>query len=206
MGLLVLGLVKPYLLVPAGLWVAVVRVPRSGALASGVGVASLLALSEWALPRLAPSQWVAQIGYRQQAALRDTAASVYEVPHLQGGPLEQVWALGEAMATAVLRPGIWEAHAPLAVLAGLENGLLLVVLALAVVRRRLSLDRRALGIAVLVLVCSAAIGLTASNLGTLSRQRSVLVPFVWVLAFAAAGLGQARPGPGHDTLPAGEEP
>ena len=81
----------------------------------------------------------------------------------------------------------WEDTAPLYVGAWLENVVLLVVLVgagLGLVRRRPGYLPFALVLALVVycLLLAALLGLSTPNLGTLNRYRSVLLPYLLLLA------------------------
>ncbi|WP_161599511.1 hypothetical protein [Hymenobacter nivis] len=109
------------------------------------------------------------------------------------------------------RPWLGESAEPQYVAAGLENGLLLVLGALALgalARGRGGRLPFALGLVLLgyCLVLAILMGLSTPNLGTLSRYRSVLLPF-WVLLllqndYAAAALRRLGLGAPDGVAPA----
>lgn len=93
----------------------------------------------------------------------------------------------KAVASAVARPMPWEDPSLTFVGAGLENVLLLLVLAgalAAVVRRQPGQLPFALVLALgfYCLALAALLGLSTPNLGTLNRYRSVMLPYLLLLA------------------------
>ncbi|TGE24631.1 hypothetical protein E5K00_05295 [Hymenobacter aquaticus] len=93
----------------------------------------------------------------------------------------------QAIGSALLRPMPWEDAAPLYVGAGLENLLLLAVLGalgVALWRRQPGQLPFALVLALgfYCLALAALLGLSTPNLGTLSRYRSALLPYLLLLA------------------------
>ncbi|MCB2410209.1 hypothetical protein [Hymenobacter lucidus] len=93
----------------------------------------------------------------------------------------------KAVVSTVVRPMPWEDALPASVAAGLENVLLLLVLVLAVVamvRRQPGQLPFALVLALgfYCLALAALLGLSTPNLGTLNRYRSVMLPYLLLLA------------------------
>ncbi|GAB3535410.1 hypothetical protein GCM10027443_24450 [Pontibacter brevis] len=93
-----------------------------------------------------------------------------------------VYSYPEALFSAVYRPFLGEAWAPLYVLLGLENLLLLflTVMAFASVLKRRGFKISLLHVLFLfyVLLLGGIVGLTTPNFGTLSRYRIVFLPFL----------------------------
>lgn len=152
-----------------------------GVVAVGLLVAELLPrpLGGWPLS--------AHLAWQQQAAVLDTARSAAPlVDHVPATLLAQLPHLPVAVFTGLFRPGAWEAHAPLAALAGLENAALLAVCVAALARAERGWWSRPGVVFALVFaaVFAGGIGLVTANLGTLSRHRVLLAPFVWWVALS----------------------
>lgn len=121
----------------------------------------------------------------------------FEYPDLRPTPASFLAHAPRAALNAFTRPWLGESAEPQYVAAGVENALLLVLLAVALAAlARGRGGRLPFALAVVLvgycLLLAALMGLSTPNLGTLSRYRSVLLPF-WVLLllqndYAAAAL------------------
>jgi hypothetical protein len=200
-----LGLFKPYLIFPAavgvGAWVGIGRQERL--LQSFLGGVVMLGLAavvaELSLDRFAPSALLQQVVIRQGLVGLDPSASAYAI----GDADATTWAgqLGfvpVALFTGALRPGLWEAHNGMAVVAGLENAVLAALSVAALyrvarsgVRAPGSVLLACLGLCALALV---GIGLTTTNLGTLSRHRAPLCIFLWFPVLSMFAWQRREPG------------
>ena len=115
-----------------------------------------------------------------------------EYPHLQPTAESLLHHTPQAVAAAITRPWPWEGGGVLYVLAGLENLALLALLLWAAVetaRGRPGVLPFAL-VLVLLLYCvllAALLGLSSPNLGTLSRYRAALLPYLLWLALQHEG-------------------
>ncbi|GAC1370341.1 MAG: hypothetical protein NVSMB30_08900 [Hymenobacter sp.] len=118
------------------------------------------------------------------------AASVgqphFEYPDLQPTPESIVRHLPQAAANALTRPWLGESRKMVYVAAGLENAVLLVLLAVAVVAVWRGKGGRlpfglVLALAVHCLVLALLLGLSTPNLGSLHRYRSGLLPYLLLL-------------------------
>ncbi len=198
-GVLLVGLVKPYILfVLAGataVWLyyhwatldgGVVQF-RPLALAGMAGVAVVLILGLGQLfPDFAVEHVAGEAANRQSYAYKSEARSAYLI-----GDSRQVSLIGQAgfapagMITAWYRPFIIEARSPMALISALEGTAFLLVTLLALAR----LDTHNLwhsmsrwpwlpfGIS-FAIVFGIAIGLVTSNMGTMVRYRVPLMPFL----------------------------
>ena len=138
----------------------------------------------------------------------------FEYPDLRPTPASFVAHAPRAAWNTLTRPWLGESAEPQYVAAGLENALLLALLAgalLALARGRGGHLPFALAVVLggYCLLLAVLVGLSTPNLGTLSRYRSVLLPF-WVLLllqndYAAAALARLGLGP-PDGRPAGRPP
>jgi hypothetical protein len=195
-GLITTGLFKGYIVpvfgLAAGAWYVVRAIQqRYGAILTrgrylimGVGLAvGTLMLTSIALPQFAPDILTEEAQSAQQIGSRISGGSNYALN--SGSVGEQV---PLAVATVFFRPLLIEASNPLILLSSLEMTWLLVLVLTALFRRRLS---RTLGqimstpalafCASFALIMSVGVGLTTTNLGTLSRYRMPMMVFYVVL-------------------------
>jgi len=155
-------------------------------------LAAVLAAGAGAAGEISPVFRLNKFTSQLTRAYSELLASSRQLPHLEyptlvptvPGILRNV---PKAVFSVLARPWPWEASDPLFFVAGLENIGLLLVLAVALGaagRGRGGHLPFALGLALLVycLGLAALIGLSTPNLGTLNRYRSVLLPFVLLLA------------------------
>lgn len=128
----------------------------------------------------------------------------FEYPDLRPTPTSLLTHAPQAAFNAFARPWLGESGEPQYVAAGVENALLLALLAAALVALARGRGGRlpfalAVVLAGYCLLLAGLMGLSTPNLGTLSRYRSVLLPF-WVLLllqndYAAAALRRLGLGP-----------
>lgn len=110
----------------------------------------------------------------------------FEYPDLQPTTTSLVRHLPLAGTNVIVRPWLGESTAPLYVMAGLENALLLTLMSVALVAAWHGRSGRfpfELGLALVVhcLVLAVLLGLTTPNLGSLHRYRSGLLPYLLLL-------------------------
>ncbi len=163
--------------------------------ALGAGVASIGLLL--AFGQLVPQYSLDAIGddleRLQSIGARLDAGSNYALGSAAGKGLVAQLALAPvALLTCLFRPVIFEVRNPMMLMSALEN-LVLLYLGFLAIRSR-SVVRRVLdsplllSCAVFVVVFGIAVGLASTNLGTLSRYRSPLVPF-FVLLVGTLSIG-----------------
>ncbi|GAA3948088.1 hypothetical protein [Hymenobacter algoricola] len=131
------------------------------------------------------SSQLIQIYYDIQASTGNRPRIEYA--HLAPTPESIARNTPKAIGSALARPWLGESARPLYVVAGLENALLLLIMAVAVVAQAQGRGGRlpfALVLALLVycLSLAALMGLSTPNLGTLNRYRSSLLPVLLLLA------------------------
>lgn len=199
LGLVGLGLLRPQALlaVAAGSLALPDASPRARWLRVLAAALAVAVLAEVVPPIVGGWPLSDQIAWRRAASAVDDAASAVPLGPPPTGPVG--WALLGlgALATGALRPGLWEAHRATAALAGAENALLVVALAAGLVRAPRALWGRAGVVFALVTAALLALGLgvTTTNLGTLSRYRALLVPLLWWVALAACLTPAPTPAP-----------
>jgi hypothetical protein len=199
-GATIVAMVKAYILFPvaiaAGAWLYAYsteggqRLFRPVPLAAGV----LLALGGVTLlGRIFPQFAVDSLGewaaYYQDIGTVDTGGSTYSFGDPSQATLSGQLAFAPlALVTSLFRPFIFEARSAQVAVNGLETAVLLVlwvrVFAKAGARRVVAtIFRYPLLVFSLTFSISfgVAVGLTTTNLGTLSRYRMPLVPFFWAL-------------------------
>jgi hypothetical protein len=205
-GALVVALLKPYLLPPVGLgagfWYTMQTLRRrSGAellsrtrsliLATSLALAAVIVTGAVA-PYLAPENLAEEAMKLQAIGARVEGGSSYTLGSAGATSLAgQLSLVPMAIATALLRPAIFEATNPLIFVNSLEMLIITLLLASVLLRRgllgtlrTLATDPALLFCAVFVLTLSIGVGLTATNLGTLSRYRMPLMPFFGILLAA----------------------
>lgn len=137
----------------------------------------------------------------------------FEYPNLRPTTISLATHAPQAIVNTLTQPWLGQSRQPLYLAAGLENAVLLLLLALAgwaQVRGRGGHLPFAvvLALSVFCLLLAFLIGLTTPNLGSLNRYRSVMLPFLLLLLlqndYAAAALRRlglnrtdAQPLPGH---------
>lgn len=175
-------------------------------------VAAVLGLGSWLAPQLS-------VAFRINKFVNQVVR-VYasDLPNLAGRPhfeylmlqptLESVVAhVPQAIVNAMVRPWLGESRDPRMLAAGVENLLLLLLLAVAVIATARGRAGHlpfilSVGLLVFCLVLAALTGLTTPNLGSLHRYRSDLVPYLLLLLlqndYAAAALRRLGMGPNTD--------
>jgi hypothetical protein len=202
-GLVTVGLFKGYLLPPfglgAGMW-AFARAIRRGegtvktrylVLAVVVAMTAMLGTGAW-LPQFAPETFEDEARIAQEIGARIQGGSNYTLA--AGGSFWAQIPLG--LATTLLRPFIFETASPVLFFNGLEMAVISGMVVIGLFRRSLGatiryvLSEPALAFCLgFVLTLGVGIGITSTNLGTLSRYRMPLLPFYVSLA----GVLAARP-------------
>lgn len=205
-GGVVAGLFKGYLLPPFGIGVgffyvsralfASGRTVRPGFLVLGAVLALVsILITGAALPHFAPEAFADQALDAQSIGERVTGGSTYSYG---GGSLLSQLPL--AMATVLYRPLIFEISGFLVFANALETLAAAVLTIVALWRTSLSatvlyvLNRPELCFCIgFVLTLAAGVGLTTTNLGTLSRYRMPLVPFYATFLLVVASRHVAAP-------------
>jgi hypothetical protein len=204
-GGLFIGTLKPYLLPPlglgAGFWYLTKAVHgRKGfellGRTRGLIVASAMALAVIGLtgsiaPYLAPESIADEAVHMQVVGARTEGGSKYSLGAEAGSYTGQLALIPAAVVTALLRPAVFEATNPLVFVNSLEMLAIALVIIAVLARRgligtlRLLLSRPALLFcAAFVLTLAIGVGLTTTNLGTLSRYRMPLMPFFGIMLAA----------------------
>lgn len=203
LGVAIVGLLKGYLLPPfgigAGMW-AFARALRRGAgeiktrylvLAVLIAVGAMLGTGAW-LPEFSPASFEDEARVAQEIGARVQGGSNYSLGE-GGSVLSQI---PLALVTALFRPLLFEADSVVLAANALEMLWITFLVVMAVSRRspgatlRLVLTEPALAFcAGFVLTLAVGIGVTSTNLGTLSRYRMPLLP----MYVALVGVLAARP-------------
>lgn len=200
------ALVKPYILFPAvigaGAWAytkwrpprpspagALVRIAQT-VLVAGAAFGLVIALGEL-FPRFALDNLVEETTRLQEVGAGQTyGGSQYSLGGASRGPLGQLAVAPLGLLTALYRPLVFEAHNALAFFASLETTLLLGVSLSILVRRgprevwATIRNNPALAFCLVYTVLFAtAVGISSTNMGTLSRYRMPTIPmFATLLA------------------------
>jgi uncharacterized membrane protein (DUF485 family) len=197
LGALVIGLVKPYVLFPfalaAGVWIYSRRVAsgRTRALPPiylvgglALGFTALIGLGEL-FPTFAIERVAEEAANQQRLGSRIEGGSNYTI-----GDPERRSLIGQlafaplALVTSLFRPFVFEARNLLMAISAIEATVFISLLVLAAYRRgwrqlkALILSSPVLMFSVtFCVVFGVAVGLGSTNLGTLSRYRSPMLPF-----------------------------
>ncbi|MFT6395268.1 MAG: putative MnhB-related membrane protein [Bradymonadia bacterium] len=137
-------------------------------------------------PRYALENFAGEAEHLQEIGSTAAGGSGYSLT-VGSGIAGQVAAAPIAMFTAMFRPLLIEARSPIAAANALETTLLLFAVLFIVQRRRFRLVGLIRGspplmfCLVYVALFSVAVGLTTTNLGTLSRYRMPMVPYMGVM-------------------------
>lgn len=141
------------------------------------------------IPRFAPENFAEQAVRMQEIGARTEGGSNYELAGAGTGVSVATTLL--AVLTVLFRPQIFEVSNAMMLMTALEMTCLTFLFLAAVIRKRILrsiealIDRPALAFcAVFVLTLAIGIGLTTTNLGTLSRYRAPFMPFFATLLFA----------------------
>jgi len=221
-GAIPISLIKPYILFPFALaassWLYSARsvkqtrfrVRPAHLVAAGIlGVGGIVLLGHY-FPQYALETLTTRTAELQQLGRTHTGGSSYglgrEIPTTVVGQFAYV---PVALASALFRPAFFEVHNLMMLVSALETTALTILFASILLRRNLGDFRRELANQPFLVFCvvfvvgfGLAVGLTSSNLGTLSRYRSPLLPFFVVLLLvlrkpsrALAPARTARAGP-----------
>ena len=202
-------LIKPYILFPlvlaGGSWYYWSRSVRRGrvrirpaylAVAAALGVGGIVLLGQY-FPEYSPDTFSAHSSQLQHIGRGMRGGSNFvlsgEVPTTLGGQLLYAPA---ALLTSLFRPALFEVRNPLMLANALETTVLTFLFVrifftrnLGSVRRQIANDPFLVFCVVFVIAFGIAVGLTSTNLGTLSRYRSPILPFFAVLLLV---LGRPR--------------
>ncbi len=203
LGAIPIMLIKPYIMFPlvlaVGSWYYWARSLRRGrlrirpaafAIASALGVGGIVLLGQQ-FPEYAADTFSIHTYELQQVGRGLRAGSNYalgaEIPTTLGAQL--VYA-PVALLTSLFRPVIFEARGLLMLANALETTVLTVLFArilltrnLGAIRRQIMDDPFLVFCIVFVVSFGIAVGLASTNLGTLSRYRSPILPFFALLLF-----------------------
>lgn len=195
-GIVVVGLTKPYLLVPLALSAAVGAFVRSASTLSSVPVAVLVAVGLVGLgvlfPRYALGAVVESAEELRSLGVSHAGSSTFSLP---AGGLPLLLPLG--VATALFRPLFFEVRSALLLLSAIEMAVVawFVLGAVRAPRRAWRGIRQSWLLAssvTFVLVFSVALGLSTTNLGTLARYRAPMMSHYGVVLVGLAAMAQRR--------------
>jgi len=196
-----ISLIKPYILFPfalaAGSWLYSARSVKQGRfrvkpvyfVAAGIlGIGGIVLLGHY-FPQYALETLTARTAELQQLGRTHRGGSTYElsggIPTTIAGQFAYAPA---ALVSSLFRPAFFEVHNLLMLANAVETTALTLLFAHILLRRNLGGIRRQIAgqpflvfCVVFVLSFGIAVGLASSNLGTLSRYRSPLLPFFVVL-------------------------
>jgi hypothetical protein len=199
-GACIVGLFKAYILVGclagAAAWLFFRSSERTERIAPGYVIAAIVvaAAGSAAITRVFPTYSLEglsqQAAYYQEAGQAYDAGSNYTLGDLSEKSLGARLAYAPlALFTALFRPVLIESRSPQVFVNSIETTVVLVLIVRAIWRRGIAgvwtlvkrMPMLAFAIA-FVLVFGTGVGFTSTNLGTLSRYRMPLVPFLWSLA------------------------
>jgi hypothetical protein len=164
---------------------------RTWHLVVGALAGALVALgSGYLFPRFAPESIAEEAAKLQSIGQRVQGGSTYMLGTAAGQTgVAQVVLIPFAVLTALFRPLIFEATSPLLAASAMETTVLAAMFLLAIWRRgvigalRATLARPALVFCTLYVVgISVGVGLATTNLGSLARYRTPMMPFLALLA------------------------
>jgi hypothetical protein len=204
MGGLLVAALKPHILPPLsaaiGAWVAVRR-PRSadagpttsrGMIVGGVVAIAVVLATGVFFQRFAPDQLAEEVAHMQEVGANTPGGSQYALLNNPNASLATQLALVPlALITALFRPALFEARTFLVGVNALEVTAFTWMFLVAVFRnrgfgivRRIASSPALTFCAFFVVSFGIGVGLTTTNLGTLSRYRMPLVPFFGLLLMA----------------------
>jgi hypothetical protein len=206
-GTLVTGLFKGYLVpvfgVAAGMWLLARTVQRRFGravirtrfvVAAVALVVVTFVITGWALPQFAPETFAEQARNEQETAANVQGGSNYSLGERSVGAQ-----LPLAVATALFRPAIFEANPVIIAVTATEMLWFTLTFGLVFLSRpvvstlRLVMSTPALAFSFgFVITLSVGVGLTTTNLGTLSRYRMPLMPFYAILLVVLSWRGFGR--------------
>jgi len=205
-------LIKPYILFPfvlaGGTWYYWSRSVKRGrvrvrpaylAIAAVLGVGGIVLLGQY-FPEFSPDTFSSRSVQLQQIGRGIHGGSNFvlssEMPTTLAGQLAYAPA---ALLASLFRPMLFEVRNPLMLASALETTLLTFLFArifftrnLGSVRRQIVTDPFLVFCAVFIIAFGIAVGLTSTNLGTLSRYRSPILPFFAVMLFVLQRPHQSR--------------
>lgn len=201
---------KPYLLIPlalaGGLLIYGSRrardipivTPGRLVLGSIVGVVGLVVVAK-VFPQYGLDQAVERTAYLQEIGASVGGGSNYTLGFGSASVASQLVMAPVALATALFRPSLFEVtNAPMA-LSAVETTAVLVLVGRVVVRTgirgafaQIVRDPTLLACCAFVLVMGVAVGLASTNLGTLSRYRAPMLPFLGVVVVALMSRANER--------------
>jgi len=205
-------LIKPYMLFPlvlaGGAWYywarsikrgRVVARPAYLVITGALGIGGIMALGQY-FPDYAPDSFGARAYELQQVGRLARGGSNFaltqEAPTTLAG---QLLYAPLALLTSLFRPSIFEVRNVLMLANALETTVVTLLFARVLFRRNLGAVRRQIMddpflvfCVVFVIAFGIAVGLTSTNLGTLSRYRSPMMPFFALLLFVLGWPRRAR--------------
>jgi hypothetical protein len=202
LGAIVVGLFKPYILVAltAGAvgYVAVNSskgrdiLSRPGSIVLGaflgvIGSAIILRL----FPNYSPDAIAEQAAYLQEMGQVKPGGSTYSMGDATRTSFAgQIAFAPVALVTSLFRPFVFEARSPQVFVNAIETSCIFYLSMRILFRRKLSetweiVTRQPMLVFALIFVAlfGVGVGLTTTNMGTLSRYRMPLVPFLWTFVF-----------------------
>lgn len=208
-GGLLVATVKPHILPPLSAAIAAwfaVRRPRSidagqttsrGMIVGGIVALAVVLVTGVFFQRFAPDQLAEEVAHMQEVGATTGGGSQYALLSNPNASLATQLALVPlALLTALFRPALFEARSFLVGVNSLEVTAFTWLFLVAVFRnrgfgvvRRIASSPALTFCAFFVVSFGIGVGLTTTNLGTLSRYRMPLVPFFGLLLMA---LGQTR--------------
>jgi len=198
-GIVVVGLTKPYLLVPLALSAAVGAFIRSESTLSSVPVAVLVVVGLVGLgvlfPRYALGSVVESAEELRSLGVSHAGSSTFSVP---SGGLPILLPLG--VATALFRPLFFEVRSVMLLLSAAEMSVVAWFVLRAMrhprsVWRGMRQSWLFASSVTFVLVFSVALGLSTTNLGTLARYRAPMMSHYGVVLVGLAAMAQRRRSP-----------
>jgi hypothetical protein len=201
-----ISLTKPHILPPLGAaaaaWFVIRRQRLSGQVATtralafggGLAIGVVLCIGVF-FQRFAPDQLAEEVARMQEVGAQTAGGSQYALISNPNASLAtQVALVPLALATALFRPALFEARSLLVGLNAIEVTALTWLFLVAAVRCRIfgvipkiATSPPLAFCALFVISFGVGVGLTTTNLGTLSRYRMPLVPFFGVLLMALQG-------------------
>jgi hypothetical protein len=219
-GGVVVAISKAYVLLPfsvgAGAWyywdrslkstgsVGLLNRPFQMIGAALLGLGGMIALGQM-FPEYSVDNFAEEASRLQQASAYNSGASNYQIADGQADSLTaQLMFAPMAMIAALFRPFIFEAHNPLALINGLETFLATILVIMVLRARGLKESARLLVSSPILVFClifvilfGLGVGLTTTNLGTLSRYRIPMMPMyigmlLMLLPLKQSALDKAR--------------
>lgn len=201
-GILIVSISKPYILfvlaIALGAWFAAVRSKVAGEILQirpvylvvgcTVSVAAIIGLGEL-FPQYALEEVGEHTSRLQQAYRGIEAGSTYELGTPEARSMsDQLIFMPIALVSSLFRPVLFEVHNLTSLVNALETTVLTVMLVVVFVKHGIRRTGRIMlrepfliFCVVFVLLFSLAVGLTAPNLGTLSRYRTPMMPMYWFI-------------------------